>query len=136
PLALSNQVPARIAALPRVKAVGTTSVLPLSDNFDGRGLAVEDHPRPRGEEITVDLYIATAGYLRAMEIPLLKGRLISEQDRTESSKIALINSTMAAQLWPNENPLGKRIKFPGNEKNPQQWRTIGGVVKYDSQSVL
>jgi putative ABC transport system permease protein len=116
--------------------VGTTSVLPLSDNFDGRGLAVEDHPKPRGEEITVDLYIANPGYLRAMEIPLLKGRLISEQDRTESPKIALINSTMAAQLWPNDNPLGKRIKFPGNEKNPQQWRTVVGVVKDVSQYAL
>ncbi len=71
-----------------------------------------------------------------MEIPLLKGRLISEQDRTESPKIALINSTMAAQLWPNDNPLGKRIKFPGNEKNPQQWRTVVGVVKDVSQYAL
>ena len=131
-----KEVTERIAALPGVKAAGTTSVLPLSDNFDGRGLAVEDHPKPRGEEITVDLYIATPGYLRAMEIPLLKGRLISEQDGTESSKIALINSTMAAQLWPNENPLGKRIKFPGNEKKPQQWRTIVGVVKDVSQYAL
>ncbi len=131
-----KQVTERIAALPGVKAVGTTSVLPLSDNFDGRGLAVEDHPKPRGEEITVDLYIATPGYLRAMEIPLLKGRSISEQDRTESFKVALINTTMAEQLWPNDDPLGKRIKFPGNEKNPQPWRTIVGVVKDVSQYAL
>jgi putative ABC transport system permease protein len=71
-----------------------------------------------------------------MEIPLLKGRSISEQDGIESSKVALINSTMAAQLWANEDPLGKRIKFPGNEKNPQQWRTIVGVVKDVSQYAL
>ncbi len=135
-LSFFKQVTERIAALPGVKAVGTTSVLPLSDNFDGRGLAVEDHPKPRGEEITVDLYIATPGYLRAMEIPLLKGRSISEQDGTESFKVALINTTMAQQLWPNDDPLGKRIKFPGNEKNPQPWRTIVGVVKDVSQYAL
>jgi len=82
------------------------------------------------------LYIATPGYLRAMEIPLLKGRSISEQDRTESFKVALINTTMAEQLWPNDDPLGKRIKFPGNEKNPQPWRTIVGVVKDVSQYAL
>jgi putative ABC transport system permease protein len=132
----NKQVIERIAALPGVKAAGTTSVLPLSDNFDGRGLAVEDHPKPRGEEITVDLYIATPGYLRAMEIPLLKGRSISEQDGADSSKIALINSTMADQLWPTEDPLGKRIKFPGSEKNPQPWRTVVGVVKDVSQYAL
>jgi putative ABC transport system permease protein len=135
-ISFNKQVIERIAALPGVKAAGTTSVLPLSDNFDGRGLVVEDHPKPRGEEITVDLYIATPGYLRAMEIPLVKGRSITEQDGADSSKIALINSKMAGQLWPNEDPLGKRIKFPGSEKNPQPWRTVVGVVKDVSQYAL
>src|SRR3989441_5888567 len=94
-ISFNQQVTERLAALPGVKAAGTTSVLPLSGNFDGRGLLVEDHPKPRGEEISVDLYIATPGYLRAMEIPLLKGRVITEQDTSDAFKIALINSTMA-----------------------------------------
>src|SRR6185369_15383709 len=51
-------------------------------------------------------------------------------------KIALINQTMANQLWPNQNPIGKRIKFPGNEKNPQPWRTIVGVMSDVSQYAL
>ena len=126
----------RIAAVPGVKAAGLTSVLPLSDNFDGRGLAVEDHPKPRGEEITVDLYVVNAGYLRAMEIPLRQGREITDQDTAATDKIALINQTMANQLWPNQNPIGKRIKFPGNEKNPQPWRTIVGVMSDVSQYAL
>jgi putative ABC transport system permease protein len=135
-VAFYKEVTQRIASLPGVKATGTTSVLPLSGNFDGRGLLVEDHPKPRGEEITVDLYIASPGYLRAMEIPLVKGRAITEQDTADSARVALINSTMAAQLWPNEDPLGKRIKFPGSEKSPQPWRTIVGVVKDVSQYAL
>jgi putative ABC transport system permease protein len=108
-------------------------VLPLSGNFDGRGLLVEDHPKPRGEEISVDLYIATPGYLRAMEIPLLKGRGISEQDTSDSFKVALINKTMADQLWPNQDPLGRHISFPSDQKNPQPWRTVVGVVHDVSQ---
>jgi putative ABC transport system permease protein len=131
-----RQVTERIAALPGVKAAGTTSVLPLSDNFDGRGLLVEDQPRPRGEEITVDLYVTTPGYLRAMDIGLIKGRTITEQDTNDSFKVALINKTMAAQLWPNQDPLGKRISFPGSEKNPQPWRTIVGVVSDVAQYAL
>jgi putative ABC transport system permease protein len=43
---------------------------------------------------------------------------------------------MAAQLWPNEDPLGKRIKFPGSDKNPQPWRTIVGTVSDVSQYAL
>ncbi len=127
-IAFYKQVAERISALPGVKAAGITSVLPLSDNFDGRGLRVEDYPKPRGEELSVDLYVATPGYLQAMEIPLLKGRAINDQDTADSFKVALINKTMAAQLWPNQDPLGKRIGFPGSEKNPQPWRTIVGIV--------
>ena len=135
-IAFFKQVTERIAALPGVKATGTTSVLPLSDNFDGRGLLVEDHPKPRGEEISVDLYVATPGYLAAMEIPLLKGRSITDQDVTDSQNIALINKTMAAQFWANQDPIGKRIRFPGSEKRPQPWRTIVGIVSDVSQYAL
>jgi putative ABC transport system permease protein len=133
-IAFFNQVIARLEALPGVRAAGTTSVLPLSDNFDGRGIAVEDRPKPRGEELTVDLYIANPGYLRAMEIPLIKGRAITEQDTQDSARVVLINSTMANQLWPNEDPLGKHIKFPGDENKP--WRQVVGVVKDVSQYAL
>jgi putative ABC transport system permease protein len=50
--------------------------------------------------------------------------------------IALINKTMADQLWANDEPLGKRIKFPGSAQNPQPWRTIVGVVSDVSQYAL
>jgi putative ABC transport system permease protein len=135
-IAFYKQVSERIAALPGVKAAGITSVLPLSANFDGRGILVEDHPKPAGEAISVDLYIASPGYLKAMEIPVIKGRAITEQDTSESPKVALINSTMANQLWANQDPLGKRLKFPGSDKNPEDWRSIVGVVKDVSQYAL
>ncbi len=135
-IAFYKQLTEKLAALPGVKAVGTTSVLPLSDNFDGRGLQVEDQPRARGEEITVDLYVTSPGYLRAMEIPVVKGRALTEQDVTDGQPVALINRTMAAQLWANQDPIGKRIKFPGDEKRPQPWRTIVGVVSDVSQYAL
>src|ERR1043166_4985604 len=131
-----QQATDRIAGIPGVKAAGLTSVLPLSDNFDGRGLAVEDHPKARGEEITVDLYVTTPGYLRALEIPILNGRAIDEHDTKDSDKVALINRTMADALWPSVDPLGKRIKFPGSDKNPQPWRTVVGVVSDVSQYAL
>jgi putative ABC transport system permease protein len=135
-IAFYQQVTERIGALPGVKAAGLTSVMPLSDNFDGRGLAVEDHPKAPGEEITVDLYVMTPGYLRTMEIPLLKGRVITEHDLKDSESVALINRAMAEALWPNVDPLGKRIKFPGSDKNPQPWRTIVGIVSDVSQYAL
>lgn len=127
-IAFYNQIIERIESLSGVKAAGVTSVLPFSGNFDGRGLAVETRPKPRGEEISVDLYIATPGYLRAMGIPLLEGRTLTEQDVEASPLIALVNKTMAEELWPNDAAIGKRIKFPGSDKRPQPWRTVVGVV--------
>ena len=128
-VAFYDRVVRGVESLPGVRSAGVTSVLPLSSNFDGRGLAVEDHPKPRGEEISVDLYVATPGYLRAMEIPLMKGRALDDRDTENSPMVALVNETMARQLWPGQDPLGKRVKFPGSEKNPQPWREVVGVVK-------
>jgi putative ABC transport system permease protein len=54
--------------------------------------------------------------------------MMNEQDTRETQMVALINETMANQLWPDQDPLGKRIKFPGSERNPQPWRTVVGVV--------
>jgi len=118
----------RLEVTPGVKSVGLTSVLPFSDNFDGRALAVEDHPAPRGEEISVDLYIVTPDYLQTMSIPIRQGRALTERDTENTPMVALINETMARELWPDQSSVGKRIKFPGSEKNPQPWRTIVGVV--------
>src|SRR5262249_19865261 len=79
-IAFYNQLGNSLDSLPGVKAAGFTSVLPFSGNFDGRGLSVEDYPRPEGEEFNVDLYIVTPAYHQAMSIPLLRGRALAEQD--------------------------------------------------------
>jgi len=131
-----NRLIERLAALPGVNAAGFTSVLPFSSNFDGRALAVEDQPKPPGAEISVDLYIITPDYLRTMAIPLRTGRSLTERDTEAAPQVALINETMARALCPEQNPLGKRIKFPGSEKNPQPWRTIVGVVADVAQYAL
>ena len=127
-VAFFKQTTERIASLPGVKAAGITSVLPLSDNFDGRGLIVEDYPRADGDEISVDLYVVTPGYLQAMNIDTLNGRGLGDEDTADSAKAALINKTMAEQLWPNQNPIGKRIAFPSDSTSSQPWRTVVGVV--------
>ena len=127
--AFFERLAARLETQPGVEAAGFTSVLPFGDNFDGRALAVEDQPRPRGQEISVDLYIETPDYLRAMQIPLVEGRAIDEHDTADTTPVALVNETMARGLWPGESAIGRRVKFPGSEKHPQPWRTVVGVVR-------
>jgi putative ABC transport system permease protein len=131
-----NQLGERLESVPGVKSAGFTSVLPFSGNFDGRGLAIEDHPRPAGEELSVDLYIVTPAYAQTMALQLLRGRALTEQDTETTPLVALINETMATALWPGEDPIGKRIKFAGPARNPQPWRSIAGVVRDVKQYAL
>jgi predicted permease len=74
-----------------------------------------------------------------MEIPLLKGRLFNDQDTADKPHVLLADEFMAQQLWPNQDPLGKRISF-GDLASKPQWATVVGVVgrikheKLDSDS--
>jgi putative ABC transport system permease protein len=128
-VAFYDQISQRIQALPGVQSVGLTSVLPISHNFDRRSFQVETHPVPRGQEADADTYIVTPGYLRTMQIPLLKGRELTPQDVAGVEPVALISETFARRYWPGEDPLGKRIKFPGSTARPEPWRSIVGVVR-------
>jgi len=71
-----------------------------------------------------------------MGIPLIKGRELSERDIEGAEAVALINETMASALWGEQDPIGRRIKFPGSQRFPQSWRTIVGVVGDVSQYAL
>jgi putative ABC transport system permease protein len=72
-----------------------------------------------------------------MEIKTLKGRAITDQDTKDSFKVALINKTMAEQLWPGQDVLGKHIAMPSDVTNGKiSWRTVVGVVGDVSQYAL
>jgi predicted permease len=118
----------RLESAPGVESAGFVSILPLGKDFDGRGLAIEDHPKPRGQELSADMYVVTSGYLKAVGIRLLRGRMLEEQDSQNSPLRALINETMARELWPAQDPLGRRIRLPGREGEAPPWRSIVGVV--------
>ena len=128
-VAFYDQISQRIEALPGVRSAGLTGVLPISHNFDRRSIQVETHPVPEGQEADVDTYIVTPGYLRTMQIPLLKGRELTAQDVAGVEPVALISETFARRYWPGEDALGKRIKFKGSSTRPQPWRAIVGVVR-------
>ncbi|MGC2546949.1 MAG: FtsX-like permease family protein, partial [Silvibacterium sp.] len=65
------------------------------------------------------------GYFNAMRIPLLQGRDIQESDTADSAAVVVISKAMAKQFWPNENPLGHRLKLTFV---PDKERTVVGVV--------
>jgi hypothetical protein len=58
---------------------------------------------------TVIWRYVTPGYFAALNIPILRGRAFEEQDRNSGEEIAILSQSLAAQLFPDENPLGKRV---------------------------
>ena len=128
-IAFYNRVMQRVNNLPGIQSAGLTTVLPLSDNFDGRTISIEGQYHNPEDEPEADMYVVTPGYFTAMRIPLLQGRLFTEQDSEKAPKSAIVSESFVKHFWPNQNPLGRRIRlFPG-PKEDTPWFTVVGVVK-------
>lgn len=125
-VAFFGQVLQKIQALPGVESAGIVSQLPLGGNLDMYGVHVEGKSLPNPEEDpSADRYSITPGYLRAMRIPLRRGREFDQRDLATAPMVALVNESMAHQFWPGEDPIGKRFRL-GDTKGA--WKTIVGVV--------
>ena len=135
-LATYHQLFERLERLPGVTAAGAVTALPLSEMFAWGPITVEGRVLPPGENfINADERMVNGHYFQAMEIPLLEGRLFNDQDTATSPPVLIIDDYMAQQLWPNQDPVGKRIHFGGvTAKAP--WVTVVGVVGRIKQYTL
>jgi putative ABC transport system permease protein len=116
----------RVRSMTGVAEVGAVNILPLSANYDSRGVQVEDHPRPEGQGFGPQARSVTPGYFRAMGIPLLRGRLFERRDVEGAPRVVIISESMARQYWPDgEDPVGRRITFNSGIP-PDQPRNVGG----------
>ncbi len=112
----------RAAALPGVKQASLSSVIPLNGDSD-TSLEIEGRPAPKdsGDTPTVWYRDVSANYFSTMDIPLRRGRLFTAGEMTP---LVVINETMARRYWPNQDPIGRRVRF--DPASP--WFTISGIV--------
>jgi predicted permease len=125
-----TEVLGRIQQIPGVDSVGLTSTPPIAGSFgsfDQSGFIIQDRRIPDPQVPSVDRYIVSPGYFSAMEIPVLRGRLFTEADAAGSNHVAIISEMTARQIFPGENPLGKRIQL-GARKDDRPWAEIIGIV--------
>jgi predicted permease len=120
---LYREIENRVVHLPGVIAEGEVSVLPLTGSVGWGGINVEGYTPPPGQELQVDLRVASADYFRAMEIPLRAGRFFSEHDTAELPGVVIIDDRFARRFWPNGDAVGKHLWF-----DPKKPITIVGVV--------
>jgi putative ABC transport system permease protein len=133
--AFYDQVKSRILALPGVEGVGMSTNIALKGSTGLNMVTVEGRPPADPKTIIFDTeqqYI-TDGYFRFMGIPFERGREFEWTDRGQAPLVAVVNAALARKYFPHEDPLGKRIRFPGPEDaNP--WLTIVGIAGDEKQS--
>ncbi len=121
-----------LRALPDVTTAAASYGLPLQD---GGGLPFEvvGRPLPPGQPFHGGAFwlAVSAGYFRALEISIVRGREFTDADRHATLPVAIINDVMARRMWPNENPIGQRIVLGhgiGPQFEDEPVREIVGVV--------
>ena len=118
-----------LSALPQVTSVGGTSFLPLAGVGPGTSFWRADAPQPPpNERPVVDARPVTPGYFTAMQIPMLAGRDVTDADTEDQEPVAVINETFARQIYPGDNPIGRKfILILGNEKPHEIIGVVGDV---------
>lgn len=116
-----------VAGLPGVESTGAVLSLPLGgSNYSvGRSFIPEGRPLTPEESINASYVVVTPGYFHTMKIPLKDGRQFTTEDREETTKVVVINETLARRHFPGQSAIGKRIKIWRDEDFP---REIIGVV--------
>jgi predicted permease len=85
----------------------------------------ENQPTVDGQMRPANFRRVSPGYFKAMRIPLRSGRDIAEADTRTAPWVAVVSESLATQVWPNQNPIGHRVK----RKEPGTgWMTVVGVV--------
>jgi len=106
----------KIRTIPSVISVGGTTALPMSEvgvDFS-RPYRREEDPDFGGGSPTTGVRSVTPDYFKAMGIAVKDGRSFTDDDRMDTTIVAVVNETLANRAWPNESPVGKRLVLDYN----------------------
>ncbi len=124
-----NQVLEKVNAVPGVQAAGLINTLPL-DKGPTSGFRVEGRPVTTPDKWpSVNYRVVSPDYFRAMSIPVVQGRVYTDRDDANAPATMIVNQKLVHDIFPGEDPIGKRITFGNVDRNQQPvWFEIVGVV--------
>jgi putative ABC transport system permease protein len=88
--------------------------LPFGHNTWGNSYEVEGQPSAPGVQYNAQIRPVSPGYFATLQIPLKQGRDFNERDNETAPGVTIVNEIFAQRFWPNESPLGKRIRYGKN----------------------
>ena len=140
-IAFYDDLLSRLSALPGVRAVGGVNAFPLAAQNTSNGVfivmssptekldmsRIPDLMRDPARAGQAEFRVASPGYFKAMNIPLVRGRLFDDRDAPSAPHVAVISQSLVKEKWPNEDPIGKIIQF-GNMDGDLRPFTVVGIV--------
>jgi len=124
-----RQVLERMRAVPGVTSAGAVSRIPMAPgNNSGTMTGENSAVGPNDPQIETEMRWASPQYFQTMGIALLNGRDFNDADAEGTLPVAVVDEAFARRFYPNENPIGKRIKRGGSQ-SARPWKTIIGVVR-------
>ena len=124
----------RVKTLPGVEAASVASHMPFVYTEDWP-ITVESAANGGAQTQSIDTRTVSTEYFTTMQIPLVGGQVFAAEDGPQTLPVVVVNQAMVNRYWPNQDPLGKRIKS-GNPDSKDPWFTVKGVVKDSAQLAL
>jgi len=119
----------KISAIPGVQSAGIGSNSPLMSGWQTGFYREGSRPVLQSNMPSADLEVITADYFQTFKVPLLRGRTFNERDTKDSPRVIVIDQAMAEQVFPGEDPIGKRLAVEaGNDEEGYVMSEIVGVV--------
>lgn len=115
-------------SLPGVRAAAVSNSLPPDDTDFSSDFTIEGRSFEPGHQAPIAYFIRVSpDYFRVLDIPLRSGRFFNAADSANAPRVMLINKTLQRQVFPNEEPISKRVNI-GTAREPD-WNQIVGVVE-------
>ena len=125
-ISFHRQLLEQVAAVPGVETVGSVTALPYGGSTNSFGYTIES-PVSGDQTTSIISQLASAHFFRAIGIPMLGGREFNEGDVDGAAPVVIVSDALAKRFWPDQEPLGRRIKW-GNKEFGSPWMTVVGVV--------
>ena len=126
-LATLDQLTAEVASIPGVQHVAHSWGAPLVNSVSQSFWRYEDNMHDQGAMHDAAMIMTTPDYLATMQVKLLRGRFISDQDHPTSVKIVVVDQELARTVFGGTDPIGKRLKY-GSDENPEVLEIVGVVA--------
>lgn len=119
----------KLSHLAGMRSTSGISGLPLTNQGEVNRLDVDSQSPLSGNHLIVDDESILPGFFQSMGLSLLKGRDFTDADQQGTPPVIIVDDALAAKLWPNQNPLGKRVSMAGLRNNTPRWLEVVGVVR-------